>query len=389
MKNKKLKTLISDFSLFKNQKVQTDINPNDFPLDNDVQTKKRKLSGKFVSLVCVLLLIAISAFKIPSFITHKNLKALGYSKEAITSILDRKMKNTILDNEYYSDFLNEEIVKESFNVKYLNLYLNRSSLTQEDIDLYEKLAIKKEYTTEELDNLFIKLTYPEIQPLLLFDKQEKLDDYINDMATNGINNFKGNYLKPYENVITISDPSSTEVVANFKRSLGAYEPGDLVKLGTTYSIPNVELESRAYEAFYKQLAPAMSKLNFGIYATGGYVSYEDQKALYEMYDLPEDADERGVIKPGHNEKQAGLTVTVVAAENGGSTGKFMETNAYRYLKAHAHEYGFIFRYPTGKEKFTGRSDDFQNQLRYVGVNLATKLYESGLSLDEYYAYYLD
>lgn len=346
--------------------------------------KKRKLNGKFISLVCVVIIIIISLFKIPSYKTHKNLEALGFSKEAVEKILERKMNDTILDNSYYSDFLNQEIVKDSFNEKYLNLYLNRTSLSQDDIDLYEKLASKKEYSVEDLDKVFIALQYNEIQPLLLFDKQSDLDKYINDVKNNTINSLKGNYLKDYEDIVNVSDKSSIEVVVNKKRSIGDYAPSELTTLGLTYSIRGVQLENKAYEAFYNELAPAAH-----IYATRGYVSYEDQDELYNLYDLPSDAEERGVLRPGHNEKQTGLIVEVTCNEMVKNQCKFNETAAYKFLKEHAHEYGFIFRYPVDKKIYTGFADTNENILRYVGVNLATKIHETGLSLEEYQAYYMD
>lgn len=345
---------------------------------------KRKLNGLFFGLVCIGIIVIISLFKIPSYKTHKNLENLGYSKEAIQAILDKKMTSTILDNSYYSDFLNEEITKETFNEKYLQLYLNRTSLTTDDIELYEKLISKKQYSQEEVTNLFIKLQYDEIKPLLLFDKQESLDKYIEDVTTNTISGLKRNYLKDYENIVDVTNKDSIEVLVNKKRNIGDYVPNELIELGKTYSVPNVKLAKEAAEAFYNGLAPAA-----GIYAVNGYISYENQDKYYKIYDLPSDAEERGVIRPGFNEKQTGLIVEVTSNEAIAQKIKFNQTNAYNFLKEHAHEYGFIFRYPPEKKMYTGFSDNDEVLLRYVGIQLATKLYTTGLSLEEYYAYYMD
>lgn len=350
--------------------------------------KKRKLNGIVLGLIFTVIIVIISLFKIPSYRTHEALKALGYSEDAISAINSKKLKSTILDNSYYSDFLNEEITKDTFDIKYLNIYLNRTSFSEEDKQLYEKLMTKKEYTEEDVQKLFVKLNLKEIQPLLLFDKVEKIDNYIDDVKKNSIDNIKGKYYKDYENATTISSQDALDVVVNKKRDLGKYVPSNLVELGSTYSVRGVELEQRAYEAFYEQMAPDMAKQTVAIYATRGYVSYEYQESLYNWYELPSDADTKGILKPGFNERQTGLVLSVVSSEND-SEAKFKQTQSYVWLKLHAHEYGFIFRYPQGKEKFTRISDDNENILRYVGVELATKIHDSGLSLDEYYTYYID
>ena len=54
---------------------------------------------------------------------------------------------------------------------------------------------------------------------------------------------------------------------------------------------------------------------------------------------------------------------------------------------HAHEYGFIMRYPKGTEYITGYKYEAWHY-RYVGEELAKKVYESGLTYDEYYIRYL-
>ena len=53
-----------------------------------------------------------------------------------------------------------------------------------------------------------------------------------------------------------------------------------------------------------------------------------------------------------------------------------------WLAQHAHEYGFIIRYPMGKESITGYQYEPWH-IRYVGSKLATKLYKSGQCLEEY------
>ena len=58
---------------------------------------------------------------------------------------------------------------------------------------------------------------------------------------------------------------------------------------------------------------------------------------------------------------------------------------FRSLAAHAHEYGFILRYPKGKEKITGYQYEPWH-FRYVGRELAGALHQSGLTMEEAWSY---
>ena len=62
---------------------------------------------------------------------------------------------------------------------------------------------------------------------------------------------------------------------------------------------------------------------------------------------------------------------------------FGDTEEGKWVSAHAHEYGFIIRYPLGMEDITGYLFEPWH-LRYLGVDLATEVYESGLTLEEYF-----
>ena len=59
-----------------------------------------------------------------------------------------------------------------------------------------------------------------------------------------------------------------------------------------------------------------------------------------------------------------------------------ETAPGKWLASHAHEYGFIIRYPKGKEHITKYQYEPWH-VRYVGVEHATKIYENQLTLEEY------
>ncbi|MDO4773669.1 MAG: M15 family metallopeptidase [Candidatus Saccharibacteria bacterium] len=116
----------------------------------------------------------------------------------------------------------------------------------------------------------------------------------------------------------------------------------------------------------------------------GYRSYATQAVLFDNYARQHGEVEaaRFSSRPGHSEHQSGLAIDFDAP--GGACwvdNCFADTAQGKWLKAHAHEYGFILRYPEGKEAVTGYSYESWH-FRYVGRELATALHQSGLTLEE-------
>lgn len=90
--------------------------------------------------------------------------------------------------------------------------------------------------------------------------------------------------------------------------------------------------------------------------------------------------------PGTGDHQTGLALDLYLPGYSGQ--KFAETDEYKWLLENAHKFGFIFRYPEDKENITGYSFE-PYHLRFVGQYHAALIYETGLSLEEYAAKYID
>jgi len=187
--------------------------------------------------------------------------------------------------------------------------------------------------------------------------------------------------------VSYEDPSIVALV-NKQYSLGEdYAPEDLV----TVDVPTI-LENPEVNQLRKVAADALKAMfdqaeEAGIYlhARSGYRSYQTQVQLFQGYadKHGEEAANRYSAKPGHSEHQTGLVMDVTSESvNYQLIESFGETEEGKWLSEHAHEFGFIIRYPEGAEDITGYIYEPWH-IRYLGVDMATKVYESGLTYEEY------
>ena len=89
-----------------------------------------------------------------------------------------------------------------------------------------------------------------------------------------------------------------------------------------------------------------------------------------------------VALPGTSEHGIGLAVDIVSNQYAELDAKQAETKEAQWLQEHCYEYGFILRYPPEKQSLTGIIYEPWHY-RYVGREMAQKIKESGLTLEEY------
>ncbi|MCK3942897.1 M15 family metallopeptidase [Streptococcus suis] len=156
------------------------------------------------------------------------------------------------------------------------------------------------------------------------------------------------------------------IIANKKHPLAAtYAPGE---------------DPQALAAF-QQLIADMQAYGFAISNNySGFRSYETQAGLYQSY-VNQDgqaAADTYSARAGYSEHQTGLAFDLLD-----SSGNLLEEPAAsQWLADNAHHYGFIVRYLPGKESSTGYMAETWH-VRYIGQE-ATDIYNSGLTLEEYF-----
>lgn len=125
----------------------------------------------------------------------------------------------------------------------------------------------------------------------------------------------------------------------------------------------------AYRSYTRQTQIYNSHISN--YRARGY-SYEKAKELTEL----------SIAVPGSSEHQTGMAVDIVATYYQQLNDNFANTKEAQWLKAHAHEYGFILRYPKDKTAITQITFEPWH-FRYVGKEAASEIYELGVCYEEY------
>lgn len=272
--------------------------------------------------------------------------------------------------------------------------------------MYNKKFKKLGYNDEEI-KLFLTSDEKTIEYII---NSEKNDDYYNFLSqkyflSQNLNNYlnfkQNNPDKSYNDIIAIintqadkdyySETIATDISKNnlmlvnkFNALSNSYIP-ELVQISSLYTYDENFVTQETYDA-YINMYNAAKENNIDLLITSSYRSYTEQKNVYENYNNyygKEKADELAAM-PGYSEHQTGLALDIFTP--GSTMNNFHNTEAYKWLINNCYKFGFILRYPSGKEYLTGFSNESWHY-RYVGVEVATKIYNENITFDEYYAYY--
>lgn len=165
-----------------------------------------------------------------------------------------------------------------------------------------------------------------------------------------------------------------------------YTPKNLVKLNIEF-LSDTSNESRCMEKkaadSLEDLVATAKKENIILIGSSAYRSYKSQLRI-----LKEETDKKGVdyadkyvAKPGQSEHQSGLAIDVTnrvrCFDKTSKEAQWLANNAYKF--------GFILRYPDGKENITGYNYEPWH-IRYVGKDIAKEIYMKNITLEEYLSY---
>ena len=167
-----------------------------------------------------------------------------------------------------------------------------------------------------------------------------------------------------------------------------YSRDDLKNISLQYAYNNNTASEETILQFEKMYKDVKELLGINLMVNSSYRSYQSQDNIYKEYKLKgEEYADSYAARPGYSEHQTGLAIDITSTLHPTAIA-FTESEEYEWLKNNSYKYGFILRYPEGKEDITGYSTESWH-FRYIGVKDATKIFNEGITFDEYYAYYIE
>lgn len=281
--------------------------------------------------------------------------------------------------------------------KYYTSYeykLEKIGYNDDEITYIIKLDKKYiDHALEGYDKFLIPLTkqkyliWSKYNDYISYIKKEYKGKNINYGSVVSIINTKTNY-KTYTHTVETDMNKGYGILVNKYYSLpDKYAPDDIVEMSNAYAYPDNSIRKEVYDAF-KEMSKGAKEMGIILIVNSSYRNYESQKKIYDEY-----ADKKGeeyadsvAARPNYSEHQTGLALDIFTP--GAGMKNFEQTDAYKWLLDNSYKYGFILRYPKGKENLTGYSYESWHY-RYLGKDLAKKVFDSGLTFEEYYAYYLE
>ena len=303
--------------------------------------KKKAVVGLII--FAILIISGFIGFKVYKYLNSNeyHLKELGYNETEINNIvkMDKDYIETILTLEY-SEHIIPLFQEKYFILSNLNKYLSYKEENKE-------------------------LNYTDIVAVVNVGADQ--DWYFEPKAAN----LEDGYLI---------------LVNKFNYLAEDYIPEDLVDMGLQYAFSGKEIREEVYASFKRLVKDAKTE-DLTIVANSTFRTYNYQENLYNRYKANNGKEyaESYAARAGYSEHQTGLAIDVSTLNS--TMDNFQDTPEFDWLQEHAHEYGFILRYPEGKEYITGYNYESWHY-RYVGTSLATEIKELGITYDEYYAYYI-
>jgi len=309
--------------------------------------KKRKLKKLPIIIITGILVVVIGSIITIKYIEKINsneykLEELGYSEKDIKIITELKQNEIeVILTKDYSTVIPKLIKEKYFLFKNLDLYLEYFIDNNSD-DLEHIIAIVN-----------VKSNY---------------DHYDTDVVTN-----------------TDITKENLLLVNKYTKLSEDYVPENITNIPLSYAFEGNQTTEEVLSAF-KSMATAAKKEDLTLIVNSSYRDYQSQEEVWKNYEdaYGEEYADSIAARPGFSEHQTGLALDIITY--GANKNTFEETDEFKWLEKNAHKYGFILRYPKGKEDITGYEYESWHY-RYVGATAATEIKKLDITFDEYYAYY--
>ena len=310
-----------------------------------------KKKVKRVLILSVVLIVGL-IFGINKYKDYKykqtdeyKLLSVGYTIDDVNVLLDRLKDKDIeyfISNEKSSDVIS--IINEKY-------YLSKN--------LYEYLDYKKE------------------------NKDTSYSDVISIVNVGAHKEwYDSDYVKP-----TDMSKDYLILVNKFNYLSNDYEPEDLVNVSLNYSYSGNKAREEVNSA-YISMAKKAKEDGITLLVNSSYRNYERQDEIYKEFYLSEGISyaDSYAARAGYSEHQTGLCLDIFTS-GASTTDNFDQSDAFKWLINNSYKYGFILRYPDKKNHITGYKYEPWHY-RYVGIDVATKIFLEDITFEEYIVKYL-
>ena len=379
---------------------------------DSMKKRKRKINKKRI-LILILFLLIILSIGIYLIVP----KRYGYQKDVINVFKEDNYYEKIKETKKYSKTLETAVIENNYKKEYFDEYLDINYVEEDNFINNINKLLDLGYKNKDINTFYEKvpksidvITSNKYDKNIInyisldYFKEENLDRYIKYDFIDTKSVYDTTILKEkynYEDTVTFVNAyldkdyysndiplskdkaSKLDVIVNKYYKLDKdYEPEDLTVINSKFASGNQKLRKEAADKF-EEMASDMLKENLKIYAGSTYRSYSYQEGLYNRYVKKDGFKEAETYsaRAGYSEHQLGLAVDIV---NGKWNYLSEGDKEYTWLINNSYKYGFILRYPHESEYITGYVfEDWH--FRYLGIDLATKVYNSKLTYDEYVA----
>ena len=369
-------------------------------------------------LIGLLIIISISIISILILLNIKKEDIIKY-KKSITINVGEEIPNLdkYIDKDYKEKIENKKISWKDIDIDdnkiyYTGIYKGIFKYKENEYEVKLKVIDKESPKIENVEDIEIY-----INDKVDFYKNIKITDNSKDEITKNIEgdydlSKKGEYSLKY----VVKDKSNNKIEKEFKlivkekeipknttndknqtKTIGKSSKGYIIEqkdgiyyingilvANKSYSLPSTYNPGGLLNVFttnYNKMQNDAANEGINLKIISGFRSYGTQQTLYNNYvarDGKAEAD-RYSARAGHSEHQSGLAADINSLEQ-----SWKNTKEGKWLNDNCYKYGFIIRYPEGKEDITGYMFEPWH-IRYVGIDVATSIYNNGnwLTLEEY------
>lgn len=369
---------------------------------NKINRKKQMLKRRIITLTILGVIIGVFLYAPIKFkhfsLLNSEVKASERFSLQMEAINDYKYIKDSFNNIYTTDEKLNEVSAYMENIE--KNISNGITETLEKLisDLKSKINDLSVSNQIELENMFNDINEDNLQG---FSEEEM--NKVNELTDEYNQLFSEKKYKQAKETLTslINYINETKKVANERRIKETYEEksnedaslrepkyiNEILIVNKEFGLPDSFApgeSTEARQAFENMKADAA---NEGIYlnAFSTYRSYWSQNRLYWNYvsNYGQDPTDTFSAKPGFSEHQTGLAFDIGGVDRSlWAEEDFKYTDEAKWLKENCYKYGFILRYPEGKEWKTGYMHESWH-FRYIGVEHSKNFKDSDLTLEEY------